>query len=99
MVALTEFKGEADPTKISEALQAIKAAIKTERPRGKTLQIKKADAWGSLKDYVNDNCEAIGFRLSSVKACFNKEGEPSIAVYEMQYNNQKTQVFLEVDEE
>ena len=114
VVAMTEFKGEATPTKISDSLKSIRTTIGSAGINSSS-RVRRSYPWGSLSTKLspspstdidididtesNDkiSCEAIGLRLTNVKSCFNAKGEPSMAVYVMQYNDEKTQVFLEVD--
>ena len=104
VVAMTEFKGEATPSKISDSLKNIRTAIASSgSSSSSSSSVRRTYPWGSLSNKLstdsNDrvSCEAIGLRLTNVKSCFNIKGEPSMAVYVMQYNDEKTQVFLEVD--
>jgi hypothetical protein len=102
----TDIKGDVSPQKIDEALKLIRASIATGEAQAvfkseKPLRVKEETPWGRLKEDAieGDKSEALGFQLWNTKSCFNSQAEPSIAVYEMQYNNEVTKIFLEVEED
>ena len=84
IVAQTSIHGEPTPEKISLAITRIKEAVSSsgEKIFNRNIRIKSTD---------------IGFHLWSCKGGFNPRGEPAMAVYEMQYGNKLTTVFLELE--
>ena len=49
-------------------------------------------------DSTNINDVVFGLLLLGTKACFNLKAEPAMAIYEMQYDQRVTTVFVEVEE-
>jgi hypothetical protein len=87
LVAAMDLFGEIDSDKISGAIRDIKRAVDGNDGKGKipSLRVKAG----------NDN--AFGLLQWGNKICFNLKGEPSMAIYEMQYNYRKTTVFIEME--
>ena len=53
---------------------------------------------GTTNNPKNINDAVFGLLLWGTKACFNLKAEPAMAIYEMQYDQQVTTVFVEIEE-
>lgn len=81
LVASIDIQGELDSSKISENLKKLKVTLNSQNE----YSIKKA---------VSDS---INLQLNNIKLCFNKNAEPAMAIYEMQYSYSKTRLLIEVE--
>ena len=106
--------GELDTQKISKALGEIKNSpiFSTLKYRVKSGNIgggsssSSSSSSGSSGSSIsstttnpkNINDAVFGLLLWGTKACFNLKAEPAMAIYEMQYDQQVTTVFVEIEE-
>ena len=101
--------GELDTQKISKALGEIKNSpiFSTLKYRVKSGNIGgSSSSSGSSGSSIsstttnpkNINDAVFGLLLWGTKACFNLKAEPAMAIYEMQYDQQVTTVFVEIEE-
>ena len=105
--------GELDSQKISKALNEIRNSpiFSTPMKESSTLRYRvKAGNSGSSSSSSdggssdnssptkNINDVVFGLLLLGTKACFNMKAEPAMAIYEMQYDQRVTTVFVEVEE-
>ena len=110
VVAQTDVVGEATPEKIAAALRAIKTAVTTEgrRALGREVRMRSRDlnsttaataatATATGAAVGDDGQPLLGLQLWGCKACFNMQGEPAMAVYEMQYGYRRTTVMVELE--
>ena len=104
IVAQVDVKGEATPEKIAEALKMIRAAVESDgkklfnkssevKLRGKNLD---AGLMGGKGEGGENQQPLLGLQLWGSKACFNMQGEPAMAIYEMQYSYRRTAVQVEL---
>ena len=103
-----EHVGELDTQQIFKALNEIKNSpiFSTQVKDSSTLRYKvKAGNSGSsyssnsnATTAKNINDAVFGLLLWGTKACFNLRAEPAMAIYEMQYDQRVTTVFVEVEE-
>ena len=101
--------GELDTQKISKALGEIKNSpiFSTLKYRVKSGNIGGGSSSSSSSgssigstttNPKNINDAVFGLLLWGTKACFNLKAEPAMAIYEMQYDQQVTTVFVEIEE-
>ena len=98
-IACVDIKGDPTPESISKVVSEIKTALtssKIAQVLGRNVKPKIIDVDESLGE-TSDSSPKIGFLLKSCKSGFNRNAEPAIAVYEMQYGFRTTSVYLEVD--
>ena len=100
--------GELDTQKISKALGEIKNSpifstlkyrVKSGNIGGSSDSSKSGSSISSTTtNPKNINDAVFGLLLWGTKACFNLKAEPAMAIYEMQYDQQVTTVFVEIEE-
>lgn len=103
IIAQFDIYGEAKSEAIEAAIQSIQKAVTT---HGKTIcrqsvrvkSLSSLDNDRSRKDELPaSGCNQLGLQLCYVKACFNPQAHPAMAIYEMQYRSRHTRVFLELE--
>jgi hypothetical protein len=104
LVAQVSVRGEVDAGSISEAVKEIKAAVEdgVVRVQGRRVRLRRgtAEARTHTMPMRADGTvlkPQFGLQQWHIKACFDKKGEPAMAVYEMQYGLPSTTLFLDVE--
>eukprot|EP01035_Chromulina_nebulosa_P020548 gene20548-26649_t len=88
-IATVDISGDVTSEKLSKAIKTIKSSINENTIINvNSYRLKLSE--NALKDNV------VGLSLGYVKVCFNSNGEPAMAVYEMQYNSRVTNVYLDL---
>ena len=49
-----------------------------------------------MKKSNGSGAPVVGFQMYSTKACFNMQGEPAMAIYEIQFDRRETNVQIEL---
>ena len=93
-MAQVRVKGEVTPEKVKVAVEEIKAAMK-----GKGSAIVKGHTLCMRKKGGNSGSGGplVGFQMYNTKACFNKQGQPAMAIYEIQFDRRETNVQVELE--
>jgi hypothetical protein len=98
MIAQVDIQGEADPARISAALQQIREAVASDGSRIFQKDVKlKSNIFDSNKSAAENSAPLLGLQLWNSKACFNMKAEPVMAIYEMQYGYRLTRVHVELE--
>jgi hypothetical protein len=103
LMAQVKVKGEVTADKVKEAVQQIQLAMSSQGgggdgdalramlpvcPPGRQYALRtRADGGGA---------PLVGFQMYGAKACFNLQGQPAMAIYEIQYNARVTNVMVEL---
>ena len=82
-IASVAVKGEVKKETISQSLVMIKKALSNSR-------------WVQVDN--KDEKECFNLHLENTKVCFSPRGEPSMSIYEMQYKDRITNIFVELTE-
>lgn len=106
ILAQTDIYGEIDLKKINDAISLIKKAVETQgkvllgnniRIINRDLDLESKIVSKIIKAPSIDECNPkIGLQLWDCKGCFNPNGEPAMAVYEIQFDSKLTKVFVEL---
>jgi hypothetical protein len=106
ILAQTDIYGEIDLKKINDAISLIKKAVATQGKIlfGNNIRIINRDTDLESKiisKMINspsiDECNPkVGLQLWDCKGCFNPNGEPAMAVYEIQFDSKLTKIFVEL---
>lgn len=110
IIAAINLYGEIDNKKIANGLNNIKTIINKQNIKilNKTIKIKSNNINENLfnnnsdindkniNQFLDNLTPLFGLQLYSVKTCFNKNAEPSMAIYEMQYSSRMTKLFVEL---
>jgi hypothetical protein len=104
LVAKTDILGEPTAVKISDALKRLRGAIEKDGTSvmGRPVRIRHSLGSAVSADSLTEEREvdqsaAFGLLLWNVKTCFSPRAEPGMAVYEIQYGQRRTTVFLELE--
>ena len=99
VIAQVDILGEADPDRITEALQLIRAAVKSDGNRifNRAVRMRSRDYDGVESSTADNTAPLLGLQLWHSKACFNMNAEPVMAIYEMQYGYRLTRVHVELE--
>ena len=99
IIAQVDIQGEADPDRITEALQLIRAAVKSDGKRifNREVRMRSRDYDGVNSPTDDTAAPLLGLQLWHSKACFNMKAEPVMAIYEMQYGYRLTRVHVELE--
>ena len=88
VMAQVRVKGEVTPDKVKGAVEEIKMAVLASRVvQGYSMREKSNGCGAPL----------VGFQMYSTKACFNMQGEPAMAIYEIQFDKRETSIQVELD--
>lgn len=98
LIAQTTVFGSADADKIKKAFQIVKNAVATGSASvlRKPMRIRCHESAGDSE--VKDGNAWLGLGLHGTKVCFNQRGEPSMAIYEIQFGARQTKVFAELED-
>jgi hypothetical protein len=98
IIAQVDIQGEADPSRISAALQLIREAVASDGKKIFQKDVKlKSNIFDSNKSAAENSVPLLGLQLWNSKACFNMKAEPVMAIYEMQYGYRLTRVHVEIE--
>lgn len=95
LIAEVELKGEVESAQIAEALGKIRTVLKNSLVRGQRHRV--AAGRFSSSDAGSSTKGIFGLQSWGTKVCFNKDAQPSMAIYEMQYTRQITKIFVEIE--
>jgi hypothetical protein len=97
LVAEVALKGEVDGSRIKTALELIKTVLagKSGEVRGQQHRQTRVGRFSS--EAAQTSSSMFGLQLWNTKVCFNKEAQPAMAIYEMQYDRRITKVFVEIE--
>eukprot|EP01041_Mallomonas_annulata_P003813 gene3813-7595_t len=99
IIAQMDIFGDANSEKISEAIKLIKETIVTKGSSllNKPVKIMQSSSifQGNTDGGNEGDLNQLGLQLCNIKGCFNMKAEPAMAIYEMQYKQRLTRVFLE----
>ena len=61
------------------------------------IQTSSVAKGSTMREKSNDSgAPVVGFQMYSTKACFNMQGEPAMAIYEIQFDRRETNVQVEL---
>ena len=102
VMAQVAVKGEVTSEKVKRAVEEIKKAVQV---GGGSIDIPGLEREGSssgtryslrTKGGGDSASPLVGFQMYSTKACFNMQGEPAMAIYEIQFDKRETNVQVEL---
>ncbi|KAJ1425783.1 hypothetical protein B484DRAFT_431992 [Ochromonadaceae sp. CCMP2298] len=98
VVAAVDLKGEVDGPVIANALGEIRAALAQQTVLAAGGRWKLSEGvTGAMGAGDGETEPLFGLQVWSTKACFNNQGEPSMAIYEMQYTSARTTLYVNME--